>query len=688
MIALYPGRKTAKALALPGGEPAAELHVTVAYTGKADQIDPQLLLAAAGRVLGRGPITATISGHGRFTGGPDGDVIVALVDSPQLEQLRRDLIDALTAEGVTLSTEHGFTAHCTLRYIDPATASPFDRLQPRQVTFKRLSVVHGNNRTDLPLTGDVKALAREAYAQGWAASGGPMTDRVRAGCVAAMELAEANPDHPHLLEATLHLGHLEGVWAKIFARRDQLHDDIRNKVWALWVPLVRRLDLPAMVRSVRRAAGLQEATPDPNPVDPDLILAVLRNLTQQYGWDGLQAEVRDAIAAAMAEGVADALGLAGQQINLLGLSFNLAFEDAYKAYRDSATLAGEADSWLAQILGDQANVLGRQLGALARDGAAYEEMLAAAEETLTTQRATSAVSVALDQLASRAMSQGAVTLYQSEGVQFADFLTAGDARVCPKCSALEKANPYPLGSVPLAGVHPYCRCVIAATTALPASLLHRFLGSDQEGVAAIRAAIRAQRVEDDAAALGAGRAGAGLGGAHAPANHLSAGAGDVTPTDRAAQRAAARERHRVIAQATGNAKLLAHTDELLAKNATLKVIQQSLDPALIKAEQLFANADPAVLTALRNAADTGDLTELRAAIARASADAGIKPIEKAGAKVAFNSELHEGVGGVAIEPGADVVVVRPGATVTLSDGSVLQLAKAQVTLVRAADPEG
>jgi hypothetical protein len=50
-----------------------------------------------------------------------------------------------------------------------------------QIDVTHLSVVHGEECTDLRLQAGLAAIAREAYAMGWAASGGPRTDRVRAG---------------------------------------------------------------------------------------------------------------------------------------------------------------------------------------------------------------------------------------------------------------------------------------------------------------------------------------------------------------------------------------------------------------------------------------------------------------------------------------------------------------------------
>lgn len=152
------------------------------------------------------------------------------------------------------------------------------------------------------------------------------------------------------------------------------------------------------------------------------------------------------------------------------------------------------------------------------------------------------------------------------------------------------------------------------------------------------------------------------------------------PTGNAAIRAAARERNRQIEQATGTAKLLAHVDELIAKKADLSVIRQSLDPKLIKPEQIFANADAAILAALRKAIDSGDLAKLRAAVTRASGTAKIKPISRAGVKVKFDPDTMEPFAGD-IKPGTQVTVVRRGSSVTLPDGTVMQLEKARVVTV-------
>lgn len=150
----------------------------------------------------------------------------------------------------------------------------------------------------------------------------------------------------------------------------------------------------------------------------------------------------------------------------------------------------------------------------------------------------------------------------------------------------------------------------------------------------------------------------------------------------AAIRAAARERNRLIESSTSTSRLLAKIDELVAGKATKAIIRQELDPALLEAEQLYAGADRAVVDSLRAALDTGDPAKLRAALTRAGTKSKIKPVGKAGGKAIFDPETMEGVGGIIIEPGTPVTIVRRGSTLTLPDKTTMQIGRAQVTPVQ------
>jgi 2'-5' RNA ligase len=150
MIALYPPPDVAEKLAVPGGLPPGDIHLTVAYTGDCADVDQAALAAAAQALAGREPVEAVISGHARFTGGDDGDVIVALADSPALDTLRRDAEAALAAQGIDIPPEHGFTAHMTICYLDPAAPDPVGRIGSFPVTFPGITAEYGTQRTACP----------------------------------------------------------------------------------------------------------------------------------------------------------------------------------------------------------------------------------------------------------------------------------------------------------------------------------------------------------------------------------------------------------------------------------------------------------------------------------------------------------------------------------------------------------
>jgi 2'-5' RNA ligase len=168
MLALYPPADLAEQLAVDGGLPVAELHLTVAYCGDAADVDAAALTAVADAVAQRAPVSGEISGLARFVGGEDGDVIVALVDSPGLEDLRSDVLDELEAAGIEVARNHGYTPHITLIFLEPDADSPIERMEAMAVTFGALSAVHGDDRTDYPF-GDVPAEQQVENAMRWVA---------------------------------------------------------------------------------------------------------------------------------------------------------------------------------------------------------------------------------------------------------------------------------------------------------------------------------------------------------------------------------------------------------------------------------------------------------------------------------------------------------------------------------------
>ena len=120
MIALTPPADIAERLAVPGGEPAERLHITLAYlaapAADLDDTDQARLVGlVAGLVSSASPITCRVSGAGTFTA-DDGAVRWCSIDAPGLAELASRLRRLLDENGFDVRAEHGFQPHMTLAY--------------------------------------------------------------------------------------------------------------------------------------------------------------------------------------------------------------------------------------------------------------------------------------------------------------------------------------------------------------------------------------------------------------------------------------------------------------------------------------------------------------------------------------------------------------------------------------------
>jgi len=146
-------------LALEGGEPPDSLHITLAYLGK---LGPEVLAADVERVARAvrdvaatiHPLAGIIGGLGRFPASStsnDLDVLVALVDVPELGVLRAELVQVLDALGVPARKDHDFTAHVTLAYLAPGAPLPIQSIAPRPFGITELELWIGDVRKIYPL---------------------------------------------------------------------------------------------------------------------------------------------------------------------------------------------------------------------------------------------------------------------------------------------------------------------------------------------------------------------------------------------------------------------------------------------------------------------------------------------------------------------------------------------------------
>lgn len=174
MIALMPPE--AAALAVEGGLPAAELHITLAYLGDATTIaDPTELQAICTELAASlEPGTGRIAGPAAFVNDPDPETgeaeipLVALIDSQWITAMRATLADALDASGISIPSEHGFIPHMTMRY--STTAELLDLAQA-DLTFPSLWLVIGGDATEFQmgaaLTASAIGAAPELPPAGW-----------------------------------------------------------------------------------------------------------------------------------------------------------------------------------------------------------------------------------------------------------------------------------------------------------------------------------------------------------------------------------------------------------------------------------------------------------------------------------------------------------------------------------------
>lgn len=486
MVALLPADPAVLVLDKESATPAPEIHLTLVYLGDDvtgwDTTRRQLLRQVAiqaAATLGA-PIEARVMGHATFNpdGGPDGDrdpcAVHLIGDSDRLAPARRGLTTTLTnLLGEDFPEQHEpFIPHTTAGFGIQAG----DLTYCGPVVFDRLVLALSGDWQEFPLTTDpvaeaIRPYARTAYAQGFARSGGPMTAQVKAGCIAAVALAVEHAHEPWVLEATLNLGALEGVWAAVYARREKLVAQHLTVVAKLWRRSAHRLAISAAVTRYFQSMGLSESVDVSNTDHRRMVAMAIAQAVAQgiAGEDALPAD-RDAIVTAIsralidaeAEGYAAAVVVGAEQLGVATPGFGLVFDDAHAALGDLGSHWGDASGWLGRMVGGNSTDLGSRLSALAADGASYEEMVAAAADIIGGDDIR-AVSTILDLAMGQSFSRGALSLYAREGVQQVDYITAGGLKVCPLCINSESGNPWDRNSVPVPPLHPYCRCVLQPT---------------------------------------------------------------------------------------------------------------------------------------------------------------------------------------------------------------------------------
>jgi 2'-5' RNA ligase len=157
MIALYPRVDDALQMHVDGGEDVQELHVTLCYLGEdVSGMDPGNISLALSQITDSyTPLDARVMGHATFNpdGGPNGEqdpcAVYIISDSPDLDHLHRDVLDACHQE-FDVPTQHApYIPHLTVGYGLDANRLTFTGA----VTFDRIGLRFRGQSRDFPFVG-------------------------------------------------------------------------------------------------------------------------------------------------------------------------------------------------------------------------------------------------------------------------------------------------------------------------------------------------------------------------------------------------------------------------------------------------------------------------------------------------------------------------------------------------------
>lgn len=125
-VALVPPRWAREHLAVPGGEPADDLHLTLAYLGKAEAMSDERLGTLKELVADfasrQRELKAEVGPVGRFEASESSkgkEVVWREVKATGLTEMRSELVDELEAAGFAVAQELEFVPHMTVSLVEP-----------------------------------------------------------------------------------------------------------------------------------------------------------------------------------------------------------------------------------------------------------------------------------------------------------------------------------------------------------------------------------------------------------------------------------------------------------------------------------------------------------------------------------------------------------------------------------------
>lgn len=169
MVALIPSTDDATRLAVDDYEPPQELHVTLTFLGKAEDIDDWTALEAGCRRIAAktAPIEANPWAVSHFNPtGEDPCAVYLMGNNEALEPLRDEVNDLCYNEMPNLPQQHSpWVPHMTMGYgLDPNTLTQAGT----PITLDKIRIAVGGHIIDIPLEGgEQEGLAASAGYAGW-----------------------------------------------------------------------------------------------------------------------------------------------------------------------------------------------------------------------------------------------------------------------------------------------------------------------------------------------------------------------------------------------------------------------------------------------------------------------------------------------------------------------------------------
>ena len=144
-------------IAIQGGTPPEQIHITVGYFGKINEAPSlaELQKLCAHLATMHQPFKVRLSGLTRFSG-KDRDAFVVNVASPDVEDVRRALVLLAEDAGLDMRREHGYTPHVTLGYLEHDDPVPMQRWQEVEVPVTHIVLGYGDNYEPFTLYDHVK----------------------------------------------------------------------------------------------------------------------------------------------------------------------------------------------------------------------------------------------------------------------------------------------------------------------------------------------------------------------------------------------------------------------------------------------------------------------------------------------------------------------------------------------------